>query len=133
MEVTLFKPPLNVLSFISQAHYLDKVVKGMAFLLQCILLSTHCNSCQHAETHTACSFSAVTDSNTSSCPKGSISLGCNWSMNSGHEGVFRMFCNLCRVSPIPVNESCHLGFEHVSKHLCDGLAFNKGPESFWTF
>lgn len=35
MEVALFKPPLYVLSFISQAHYLDKVVKGMAFLLFC--------------------------------------------------------------------------------------------------
>lgn len=28
----LFNPTLNVLSFISQAHYLDKVVKGMLFL-----------------------------------------------------------------------------------------------------
>lgn len=34
-EVALFKPPLYVLSFISQAHYLDKVVKGTAFLLFC--------------------------------------------------------------------------------------------------
>lgn len=36
----LFKPPLYVLSFISQAHYLDKVVKGMAFLLPSILPSS---------------------------------------------------------------------------------------------
>lgn len=28
----LFDPTLNVLSFISQAHYLDRVVKGMVFL-----------------------------------------------------------------------------------------------------
>lgn len=43
MKVTLFKPPLYVLSFISKAHYLDKVVKGMAFLLPSIFPSC-CNS-----------------------------------------------------------------------------------------
>lgn len=36
----LFEPPLYVLSFISQAHYLDKVVKGTAFLLPSILPSS---------------------------------------------------------------------------------------------
>lgn len=34
----LFNPTLNVLSFIPQAHYLDKVVKGIVsvFLLSCV-------------------------------------------------------------------------------------------------
>lgn len=36
---TLFNPPLNVLSFISQAHYLDKVVKGMTFLVPYVFFS----------------------------------------------------------------------------------------------
>lgn len=46
----LFEPPLYVLSFISQAHYLDKVVKGTAFLLPSILpssLPSFCDSSRH--------------------------------------------------------------------------------------
>lgn len=42
-----FNPTLNVLSFISQAHYLDRVVKGMVFFLYfpvvfvCVLVYEH--------------------------------------------------------------------------------------------